>query len=251
MYRIKQFLWALAASLMTNKRQEGRLDEIKRLLGPDELELFRAMSIADQDHSFRVYQTVRERVGRDGEELEESGIGPVDINSLFKASLLHDIGRDRDNFSFWAKVYCVIIDRIMRLLSIDIEGVVKNKSNKIARRLKVYYQHPDLSIKKLEKIWAKLEKAEREQEDTREISSATGEQVVDYKQVKYLILNHHKEGLTFCKDENNSNQINTSNQINAIGKLGLAGGYSEGKLGDEEAIWQKLLVILQEADRQN
>jgi hypothetical protein len=91
-YRVRQFLDALAARIDEDDEQE-----LARLLTPPQRELFRRMAPNDQRHALNVCAT-----------LHQAGYDDPD---LLKAALLHDAGKAAGRIWLWQRTLIVLLRR--------------------------------------------------------------------------------------------------------------------------------------------
>ena len=94
-YRIWQSWKNLTASLSDQDREA-----IRQVLSPQEYQLFRRMSEADQAHSFRVYRS-----------LKVSGEVHPD---LLTAALLHDVGKSGRFVPVWERTAAVLLKPFLK-----------------------------------------------------------------------------------------------------------------------------------------
>lgn len=85
-YRLQQF-WHL---LRARPLEPQALQEVKDVLTPQELQLFRRHTVADQRHAYKVMRT-----------LLASG---EDDPDLLAAALLHDVGKTRYRLRLWERI---------------------------------------------------------------------------------------------------------------------------------------------------
>lgn len=90
MYRVRQFFWALGARM-----SPAAWVEIKALLTPEQVDLFRRMPRYDQRHSLRVMHTLRAAGHRQPE--------------LLAAALLHDVAKSSGPLRLWHRVAIVLL----------------------------------------------------------------------------------------------------------------------------------------------
>jgi len=120
-YRSWQFWQSLKGSPGENDWQR-----VKRVLSPEELSLFKQLSMPDLNHSLRVLRT-----------LEADGEGDPD---LLKAALLHDLGKIKNPLRRWERVFAVLV------MAIFPERHLKwgmGEPSGIKRALVVIQKHPE------------------------------------------------------------------------------------------------------------
>jgi hypothetical protein len=88
-YRVWQFWQGLKRS-----PREGDLEAVSTVLFPEERNLFQQLPAADQNHSLRVFRSLKTQ----GE----------DDPDLLKAALLHDLGKTRYPLRRWERVFAVL-----------------------------------------------------------------------------------------------------------------------------------------------
>lgn len=93
-YRAQQFWNAVTASL-----DQKDLDEIREVLPANLLNLFLQMQVAEQTHSFQVYQ-----------KLKICGATNLD---LLQAALLHDVGKVKYPLHIWERVEIVLVKTVL------------------------------------------------------------------------------------------------------------------------------------------
>ena len=120
-YRIWQFWHSLKKSPSAEE-----MDLVKSVLTPAELELFQKLPIPDQNHSIRVFDSIRIQ----GEE---------DLD-LLKAALLHDLGKIKFPLQRWERVFSVLIKG---LFSNRVKDWGNGKPAGLGRPLVVINHHPD------------------------------------------------------------------------------------------------------------
>lgn len=129
-YRVWQFWQSL-------KRAPGPVEwqAAQSVLSPAELTLFRQLAVPDQNHSFRVLQTLQ---GADSADQD-----------LLKAALLHDIGKSLHPLRRWERIFAV-------LLGAFLPGVAVKWGNMeprgLRRALVVIHQHPVWGAELLEEV---------------------------------------------------------------------------------------------------
>ena len=89
-YRIWQFLQSLKKSADIEE-----MELVKSILTPDELHLFLQLPVPDQNHSIRVFTSLRIQGEQDPH--------------LLKAALLHDIGKIKYPLKLWERVFSVLV----------------------------------------------------------------------------------------------------------------------------------------------
>ena len=120
-YRIWQFQQSFKPSL-----SQKEWDRIRLFLSPVEIVLFTKMPIPDQNHSFRVFNSV----------LNDGG----DDEDLIKAALLHDIGKGLHPLHRWERVFAVLVGGISPELAISWG---KGEPEGFKRPLVIIHKHPD------------------------------------------------------------------------------------------------------------
>ena len=99
---------------------------MERILSPEELSLFKQLPIPDQNHSFRVFQTLDAKDESDP--------------ALLKAALLHDLGKIKYPLRRWERVFAVLVMAIFPERHLQ---WVDGEPSGIKRALVVIDQHPD------------------------------------------------------------------------------------------------------------
>jgi hypothetical protein len=96
-YRLGQFWHNVTAKPLSKVDQK----EIADHLNPQELNLFRQMTLSDQQHAYRVYCSLRDNGYRD--------------NDLLTAALLHDVGKSKVYLSVWDRSLAVLGEAFLPL----------------------------------------------------------------------------------------------------------------------------------------
>jgi hypothetical protein len=118
-YRIWQFWQSFKGS-----PENGKTEGITMLLDDRQLGLFQGMKAPDQNHSMRVYQSLR-----------NSG---VENKDLLQAALLHDAGKQQVTLYRWERIFAVLLDAVApRISAVWGEG----KPTGLRKPLAVYHQH--------------------------------------------------------------------------------------------------------------
>lgn len=127
-YRIKQFFWGITARFKP-------LDEeiINEYLSDDEKKIFLKLKISEQQHSIRVCK----------DALKIHKEFNIDRYKIAKIALLHDIGKINGSLTIIDKSIIVILDKLTK------GKLRKYDSNK---KLDIYYNHPQKSVKILNGI---------------------------------------------------------------------------------------------------
>lgn len=94
-YRLRQFWRTIAAEPMSL----GQLEEVRAVLSADETELFLRYDPTDQQHCFRVLQTLRD--------------AGVEDHDLLVAALLHDIGKTQVRLTALDRMVGTVAERTM------------------------------------------------------------------------------------------------------------------------------------------
>ena len=94
LYRVRQFWHALRAA-----PSDKELDDVRSLLNPGQMTLFRGMQSSEQAHSIQVMQAVF-RTGAD-----QLGERRTDV---LRAALLHDVGKNCYPLRIWERVLIVL-----------------------------------------------------------------------------------------------------------------------------------------------
>lgn len=102
LYRVWQFWQTLTRKLSPNEWRE-----VRQILTPDELPLFKGMKRADQTHSFRVMKALQ----ADGHT----------NTSLLTAALLHDAGKGLHPLWFWERPIPVLAKRFFNKNTASLE----------------------------------------------------------------------------------------------------------------------------------
>jgi len=119
-YRLWQFQQSFKPSL-----SQKDWDRIRLFLSPVEIGLFTKMPVPDQNHSFRVFNSVL----NEGEDDED----------LIKAALLHDIGKGLHPLRRWERIFAVLVDGFSPGLAIKWG---KGEPEGFKRPLVIIRQHP-------------------------------------------------------------------------------------------------------------
>jgi len=117
--------WQFWQSFKPDLSQQD-LDRIRLYLSPVEMVLFTKMPAPDQNHSYRVMNSVLD-------------IGTNDEN-LIKAALLHDIGKGSHRLRCWERVFAVLVRGLFPGLAI-MWG--KGEPVGFKRPLVILLQHPE------------------------------------------------------------------------------------------------------------
>jgi len=141
MKRVEQFLTAIMAKISTED-----MDFIARHLNVKEALLFWKMSLPDQRHALNVtYTAVAIATGR----------SDIDKSALFKAALLHDVGRARGDLSIIDKVITVFLDKYNSDKARDWSRFGRGgKLDNIRHALFIYYNHPAIGAALLKECGA-------------------------------------------------------------------------------------------------
>jgi putative nucleotidyltransferase with HDIG domain len=123
--RISYRIWQFCKSFKSSLSQDD-WDRIRLYLSPVEIILFTKMPVPDQNHCFRVFNSVLDA-------------GENDEN-LIKAALLHDIGKSLHPLRRWERIFAVIGRGLLPDLAL-MWG--KGKPEGFKRPLVVIQQHPD------------------------------------------------------------------------------------------------------------
>lgn len=119
LYRGKQFMWAIKSNF-----EKIDDDFITQYLNKEEIKLFSKLNTGEQQHSIRVAKYAMKLVNERNIDL--------DINTVAKAALLHDIGKQGYHLN-------VIEKSILVLLHKATGGRMKNYSN--IKAIDSYYNH--------------------------------------------------------------------------------------------------------------
>ena len=136
--RMKQLYNALTA-----KFNFAEVLYIRALLNDAETQLFFQMGVAEQIHAVNTAKTV--------EKLLEKAVKSMDRKILLKAALLHDAGKIQGSMKLWHKSACVLLDRFCPRKAQRLASFEQPKGS-LAYALYVYYHHPRIGARKLEKI---------------------------------------------------------------------------------------------------
>jgi putative nucleotidyltransferase with HDIG domain len=120
-YRVRQFWQSFDPSLT-----QQDWDRVRLFLSPVEIVLFTKLPVSDQNHSFRVFNSVLEA----GESDED----------LLKAALLHDIGKGLHPLRRWERVFSVLMNGFFPELALSWG---KGEPAGLKRPLVIIHQHPD------------------------------------------------------------------------------------------------------------
>lgn len=120
-YRIWQFWQSFKPSL-----SQGDWDRIRLFLSPVEIIIFTKLPVSDQNHSFRVFNSLLEA----GESDED----------LIKAALLHDIGKGLHSLKRWERVFSVVVGGFLPKLA---HRWGEGEPVGLKRPLVIIRQHPD------------------------------------------------------------------------------------------------------------
>ena len=136
--RFKQFYNALTA-----KFNFADVLYVRARLNDSEAQLFFQMGIAEQVHAVNTAKAV--------EKLLEKAVKSVDRKILLKAALLHDVGKIKGSMKLWHKSACVLFDEFCPCKAQRLASFEQPKGS-LAYALYVYYHHPRIGARKLEKI---------------------------------------------------------------------------------------------------
>ena len=120
-YRIWQFQQSFNSSL-----SQIAWDRIRLYLSPGEIILFSRMPVPDQNHCYRVFNSVLD----EGENDED----------LIKAALLHDIGKGLHPLRRWERVFAVLVGGFSPELAI---AWGNGEPEGFKRPLVIIHKHPD------------------------------------------------------------------------------------------------------------
>lgn len=95
LYRVWQF-WKVVTARPLDSKAEA---EIRTILSQQQRRLFGRFSASEQQHSYRVYETLR-KTGQDNPD-------------LLAAALLHDIGKTRFSRPWWHRPAVVLVQAIL------------------------------------------------------------------------------------------------------------------------------------------
>ena len=178
--RIRQFIRAYRAKLTSED-----YSLISSVLTAEEIELFYSMAVFDQRHVLNVFKTAISLLNT------EARYKNCNRKLLFKACLLHDIGRNKEEISIWGKVLPVLCSAPLKTDFVHWARRNLNHDNffirKIARWGNYYYLyrfHPLLG----ENLILKLKTASPEEENF-------------YEELALLIRNHHCYNAAFASVE--------------------------------------------------
>ena len=141
--RIQQFARAIVAKSPSKAEQEMLSD----ILSVEAQRLFLAMSVADQRHSLRVWETAQSLL----DDREDPGMKPLNqqqIGLLQRCSLLHDIGRGSAMGPI-RKSFGVLLHKFCPLWGQGQTGANQGYFAQIAYR---YYQHPCIGSEMLRSL---------------------------------------------------------------------------------------------------
>jgi putative nucleotidyltransferase with HDIG domain len=137
--RVKQFFAALTAKISPEDTEF-----IARHLKVEEAVLFWGMNISDQRHALNVAYTAIDIA---------SGRADIDKTALFKAALLHDVGRTKGDLSIIDKVIAVLLDKYAPLKAHEWGRFGRGgKLDNIRHALFIYYNHPAISASLLKDL---------------------------------------------------------------------------------------------------
>lgn len=131
--RCRQFARALMAQLTPADQAL-----IRQILNKSEQNLFYQMDTAIQQHSVNVANTIAELLTRKA-EFDAAGQADIDTELLFKAALLHDIGKSNGEFTIMDRVWYVIIRKASGRLAKRIAQ--KGHAGWLARLRNAFYIH--------------------------------------------------------------------------------------------------------------
>lgn len=136
--RLRQLYNALTADFSFSDvlYMRARLDE-------QEVQLFFQMGVMEQKHAVNTARTV--------ERLIKKAVKPVDKKLLIKAALLHDVGKLQGSMKVWHKGACIFMDRFFPEKAQQMASFDEPKGS-LAYALYVYYNHPRIGARKVEKI---------------------------------------------------------------------------------------------------
>jgi predicted hydrolase (HD superfamily) len=131
LYRTRQVWSALHASVTPEERLW-----IQTLLSPTEQILFDSMDVVDQRHVLDVAYTCRERA---------KDWPPEEQRFLYKAALLHDIGKSKGDLTVFRRVLAVFLHYLLKEKAIQLAHPAKGPWR---RTLHIYFNHPRLGVAK-------------------------------------------------------------------------------------------------------
>ena len=142
--RILQFYRAITAKLSAED-----IRQIKKYLPPAAQNLFFAMHLADQYHTFNVYKTAIFLY----QKLPAIEQAQVNYKLLLRSALLHDVGRKNGDLNVIGKVATVLLTSFMpnfskRIAAKKVRGILARPSY----WLYIYYNHPMIGAAKLKAI---------------------------------------------------------------------------------------------------
>ena len=129
--RIKQFYFACRAEI---KDEDFKI--IEENLTLEEQKLFLNMSIQDQFHSIKVFNTIV-KIAKEYEN--------VDVITLKKLALLHDVGRKDKDLSTFDKIITVLLYNFCPEIARNIAKFGRgNKIKNIRHAIYIYLNHPEI-----------------------------------------------------------------------------------------------------------
>lgn len=120
-YRVKQFMWGLRSYF-----EKVDDDYIDKFLDKNEKELFNKLKHNEKYHCIRVCKNAI--------DIAEYKGNNIDIKTVGKAALLHDIGKGEYSLSLLEKSVLVILNKVTK-------GKLKNYSN--IKSIDIYYNHAE------------------------------------------------------------------------------------------------------------
>ena len=119
LYRVKQFMWAIKSNF-----EKIDDDFIAQYLNKEEIKLFSKLNTSEQQHSIRV--------SRDAIKIVSERHINLDINTVAKVTLLHDIGKQEYHLNVIEKSVLVLLHKFTG-------GRLEKYSN--IKAIDTYYNH--------------------------------------------------------------------------------------------------------------
>lgn len=118
-YRVKQFLWAIESNF---KKVDYKY--VDKFLDSKEKELFKKLKHNEKHHSIRVC--------KDAIDISTKRQIPVDLKTVGKISLLHDIGKGEHGLNIFEKSMLVVLNKLTK---------GKLKKFDYIKNVDIYYNH--------------------------------------------------------------------------------------------------------------
>ena len=132
--RVKQFFNAFTAKI-----SQEDMDFIAKFLNTKEAILFWGMNLPDQRHALNVAYTAV-NIAADKSDSD------IDKKTLYKAAILHDVGRTKDDLSTIDKVIAVLFDKYAPSKARQWGRFGRGgKLDNLRHAIFIYYNHPVIS----------------------------------------------------------------------------------------------------------